>query len=385
MLLKDKRVWIIAIIFAVCIVYLMPTILNWEPRWWPAQKINLGLDLQGGMHVVLTADVDKAIQDEMIRHVDTIKNVFKDRSLSYKDVRYDQTKKALIVEFNDADSLNKGETYLRDNWKDFDISGGGELTLALTMNKEFVTYVRQNALKQARETISNRVDEFNVREPEIYVQGTDQIVVRLPGIVDPSRALKLIGRTAVLEFKMVNDKAGRAPTREQLLQPYGGVEPAGYKVYESRGKTGGESGFYLLRETAELSGAYLVDARTGYDQYQQPAVDFSFNNEGAQKFATITGANIGKQLAIVLDNVVYSAPVIQSRIAANGQITGSFTREEALDLAIVLRAGALPVPVRLDENRTVGATLGSDSIRSGLLSFVVGLVAVVLFMGIYYR
>jgi preprotein translocase subunit SecD len=385
MMWQDKRVWVIAVVFAVCIIWLIPTMTGWDPPWWPAQKINLGLDLQGGMHVVLAVDVDRAIRDEMIHHVDTIKAVFKDRSLVYKDVHFDQARGALVIQFDDAASQAKVESYLKENWRDFDVKSSG-LALSLTMNKAYVTSVRSNALRQAKETISNRVDKFNVREPEIYTQGADQIVVRLPGEVDPERAKKLIGQTAALEFKLVNGKATRAATKEQLLAPFGGQEPAGYKVYPERGKASTDIvSYFLLREVPELSGAYLTDARAGYDQYQQPAVDFTFNSEGAQKFSTITAANIGKQLAIVLDNVVYSAPTIQSRIGARGQITGSFTRDEALDLSIVLRAGALPVPIRIDEERTVGATLGEDSIRAGVLSFAVGGLAVVFFMGFYYR
>ncbi len=386
MLLRDKRVWLIAFVFAASIVYLVPTFADWEPAWWPAQKINLGLDLQGGMHVVLAVEVDRAIQTEMGHHAETLKSVFKERGLTFKEIRYDQTQGGIVFAFDDAATLAKAETYLKENWKDFVISGAGENAVVAKMSKEWVQYVRENALKQAKETISNRVDEFNVREPEIYTQGNDQIVVRLPGVVDPGRAKELIGRTAALEFKLVNEQARFAPTKEALLQPFGGSVPVGYQVYEARGKSGPEAaGFYLLRQTPELTGAYLIDARVGYDQYQQPAVDFTFNSDGAQKFSEITGANIGKQLAIVLDDVVYSAPNIQSRIGARGQITGNFTREEALDLSIVLRAGALPVPVRIDEERTVGPTLGEDSIRSGMISFIVGLAVVVVFMAIYYR
>jgi len=394
--MKDKRVWAIVIVLIMCIVYMVPTVFDWESEWWPAQKINLGLDLQGGMHIVLAVDVDKAIKDELGHDAEVVQSVFKDRKLAYENAYYDAELGTLRVDFADAAALDKGREYLAAEWNDFEISSVGDLSLSLTMKEDVVRYIRQNALQQAVETISNRVDEFNVREPEIYTQGADQIVVRLPGVVDPARAKKLIGQTARLEFKLITEKARVAMNEQELLAPYGGKEPAGYKVYKSYesnkttdrqpGRTNRTfTGVYLMRITPEITGANLIDARVGYDQYQSPAVNFTFNDEGARQFAEITGTHIGKQLAIILDDKVYSAPRIQSRIAGRGQITGDFTRQDALDLALVLRAGALPVPIRIDEERTVGATLGSDSIAKGRMSIIVGGVFVLLFMMFYYR
>ncbi|MHA1570030.1 MAG: protein translocase subunit SecD [Alphaproteobacteria bacterium] len=384
--MKDKRIWAILAVVVISIIYLVPTVTGIDFEWWPAEKVNLGLDLQGGMHVVLTVDVDKAIRDELGHYAKLLKNVFKDRELAYEQVSYDAEKNQLQAVFADDAARKKAREYLQEYWSDYELANIGEFGISLTMREEVVRSIRQNALSQATETISNRVDEFNVREPEIYTQGEDQIVVRLPGVVDPTQAKNLIGKTAALDFKLVTEKAGFAYTEEQLLAPHGGSAPTGYQVYPLRGETREEiQGYYLLREAADMSGGYLIDARTGYDNTQMPAVNFTLNDEGTRLFADISGNNIGKQMAIVLDNKVISAPVIRSRIVGNGQITGLADREEAHNLAIVLRAGALPVPIRIDEERTVGATLGEDSIAEGTMSFIIGGVLVLIFMVIYYR
>jgi preprotein translocase subunit SecD len=389
--MKDYRILAIAAVAVISVVFLVPTFVPSlrDVSWYPAQPINLGLDLQGGMHVVLQVDVDKAIEDEL-GHIgnDTIKAVFKEENLSYEKAYVNDAGDTLVIDFASDTDRSKALDFLKDKWPRYSVSSynrDGKIGATLELKDEEVQFIRDNALRQARETLNNRIDEFNVREPEIYTQGRDQIVVRLPGVVDPGRAKKLIGRTAALEFKLVNEKARFGPSREMLLQDLGGKLTEGYEVYPHKGSRTGQDSFYMLRKTPDLSGAFLTDARVGYDEYQNPAVDFQFNEEGARKFGDLTSANINKQLVILLDGVVYSAPVIRSRISARGQITGDFPRAEALDLAIVLRAGALPVPVNIEEERTVGATLGADSIAKGRLSFIVGGVVVLLFMLIYYR
>ena len=389
--MKDYRVLAIIAVAIVSVVFLAPTFLPalQEVSWYPAQQINLGLDLQGGMHVVLHVDVDKAIRDEL-GHIgqDTIKSVYADKKLKYDKAFVNESGKKLVVVFAGDSDRSAAQAFMAADWPRYDVgttSDDGKPALTLSLRDDEIKFIRQNALRQARETLNNRIDEFNVREPEIYTQGADQIVVRLPGVVDPGRAKKLIGRTAALEFKLVNEKGRFAPSRELLLQDFGGQPPDGYDVYPNNKSRNGQDQFYLLRTTPDFSGGFLSDARVGYDEYQNAAVDFQMNAEGSTLFARLTEQNIDRQLVILLDNVVYSAPVIRSRIPGRGQITGDFPREEALDLAIVLRAGALPVPVKIEEERTVGATLGEDSIAKGMLSFVIGGVLVLLFMVVYYR
>jgi preprotein translocase subunit SecD len=388
--MKDQKILIIAVVSLLSIAALIPTITGWEAPWYPAHKINLGLDLQGGMHIVLQVDVNKAVADDLgrIGQAD-IPESLKEKNVTPTKAYVAPSGDRLIVEFANEGDRSTARSLFEASWKRFvveDYSAGGVTGLSLTLHKEELQYIKENALKQARQMIDNRINEFGVREPEIYTSGGDQIIVRLPGVVDPGRAKKLIGRTAVLEFKLLTDKAAAAQTKEALLAPYNGQVPEGYAIYEKRGKGArGEESFYLLRKTPDFSGAYIAGATVENDQYQGPAVGFTLNSDGATKFSALTAANIHKQLVILLDDQIYSAPVINSRIGARGQITGEFTRDEAQDLAIVLRAGALPVPVHIEEERTVGATLGEDSIRRGKVSFIVGGLAVVFFMALYYR
>ncbi len=389
--MKDYRVLAILAVAVASVVFLLPTFVPSldEVSWYPAEPINLGLDLQGGMHVVLHVDVDKAIKDEL-GHVgkDTLPGALQEKNLLFEKAYVNKAGDELIITFADDTARTATKAFLEENWSRVEVDDydPGEIVgLTLSLQKDEVKFIRQNAMRQAREVLNNRIDEFGVSEPEIYTQGADQIVVRLPGVVDPSRAKKLIGRTAALEFKLVNEKGRYAPTKELLLADFGGTPPEGYGVYPHKESRTGQDTFYMLRITPDLSGAFLTDARVGYDEYQNPAVDFQFNAEGSALFGDITAANINKQLVILLDDIVYTAPVIRSRISSRGQITGDFTRDDALDMAIVLRAGALPVPIQIEEERTVGATLGEDSIAKGKLSFLVGGALVLLFMLFYYK
>ncbi|OGL43642.1 MAG: protein-export membrane protein SecD, partial [Candidatus Schekmanbacteria bacterium RBG_13_48_7] len=209
----------------------------------------------------------------------------------------------------------------------------------------------------------------------------DRILIQLPGVEDIKRAKSLIGKTALLELHMVKDSG---TTREDIKGRYGNEVPDGFKIFPSTGASRTEK-FYLLTETPQITGADLENAFTGQDQYNMPSVNFTLNRRGAAKFAKLTGENIGKQLAIVLDGVVQSSPVIQGRISKSGEITGRFTTQEAHDLALVLRSGALPASVKYLEERSVGAALGHDSIQKGITSAILGGILVILFMLIYYR
>ena len=244
--------------------------------------------------------------------------------------------------------------------------------------------MKKLAVDQALETIRNRIDQFGVTEPDIRRQGENRILIQLPGVQDPQRAKDLIGRTALLEFKLVDE----AHDLNSALQ---GSVPAGseilYKIDEDRDTKRTSKTPFLLKKSALLTGASLTDARVQLDsQYGEPYVSIEFDKKGARMFERVTGENVNKRLAIVLDNKVYSAPTIQERIAGGkARITGRFTMEEARDLAIILRAGALPAPVTILEERTVGPSLGADSIRLGLISMAVGGILVLLFMAFYYK
>jgi len=281
-----------------------------------------------------------------------------------------------------------------------DLRGGTHLLLELDVSKlneqagsQKVTVA--DALDRAAEIVRNRVDQFGVSEPYIAKQGDRFIVVQLPGISDPRRAKDIIGKTALLEFRMVNDSKeaqdASAKIRE-LGDPFasdGSVKPEAQKLLPKGAelfKARDESNFYVLKSTPELTGAYVVNAKVEMGQYSYPHVSFVLNTEGGKLFAHTTEVNAGKSMAIVLDGVVQSAPRINERIpGGRGIIEGNFAMEDARDLALVLRAGALPAPIRIAEERTIGPGLGEDSIRKGIMGSLIGCALIFVFMGFYYK
>ncbi len=261
---------------------------------------------------------------------------------------------------------------------------GGIWKLQLVLDSKETDYIRKRAIDQALEIIRNRIDQFGVSEPEITLQGTDEILVQLPGIRDPQRAINLIGQTALLEFKLVDDEGNI----DEALK--GSIPPGDVILYQRSvdPQTGAVRKVpYLLKEKTLMTGEFIKDARVSLDsQFHEPYVSMEFTDVGAKLFEQITGANVKKRLAIILDNNVYSAPEIRERIpGGRAQITGRFTTEEANDLAVVLRSGALPAPVKILEQRMVGPSLGQDSIHKGIVSTLISAAAVVLFMIVYYK
>ena len=373
-----KQLWLrIGIVAAVLVIsawYLSP----------PRKTINLGLDLQGGIHLVLGVDVDKALESQVERASDTIRADLEKKGIGVSRIeRRGPTE--LVVQLASPQTWNDAQGVLRDQAvfepKEAD-QAAGRVTLALRP-KEAAT-LRDLAVRQGLETIRNRVDQFGVAEPSIQQQGDNRILIQLPGIQDPERAKALIGKTALLEFKLVDDRVdpetalrSGAPEGDEILYQ---------RRVDKETKQERKIPFVVQRK-AYLTGRDLSTARVSIDQNtSEPYVSVEFNTAGAKAFADLTDANVGKRLAIVLDGNVHSAPVIRERIpSGRAQITGGFTTEDATDLAIVLRAGALPAPVQVLEERTVGPSLGADSIRRGLLSTLTAALAVVVFMLIYYR
>lgn len=274
-----------------------------------------------------------------------------------------------------------------------DLRGGSSLLLELDVSKLSGKESLNEAMQRAIEIVRNRIDQYGVGEIPITRQGEKWISVQLPGIANPEQAEALIGKTAMLEFRIVKDDAAaqeainKLNELEEPFNPDGTLTDAAAKlVPEGISVMRDKQGFLVaLTDTAAVTGADLEDARVTTGEYGYPAVSFQFNGEGAKKFGNLTGANLNKNLAIILDNTVQSAPSIKARITRDGQITGQFTMEEARQLAIVLRAGALPAPVNIIEKRTIGPSLGEDSIKSGIKASLVGFIFIVLFMSIYYR
>jgi preprotein translocase subunit SecD len=288
----------------------------------------------------------------------------------------------------DQKNIDRFEKLLDKEFKDLRMvsrSTQGEiLTIVMDLPDRETDQIKKLATEQALETIRNRIDQFGVSEPDIRQQGEKRILIQLPGIKDTKRAKDLIGRTALLEFKLLDEThdlnaamQGNVPPGSEVL--YGIKEdPETKRIIKTP---------YLIKKRTLLTGAHLMDARVQIDsQYNEPYVSIDFDKKGGRDFARITEANVKKRLAIVLDDKVYSAPVIQEKITGGeARITGNFTTEEARDLAIALRAGALPAPVNILEERTVGPSLGTDSINKGLISMCVGGIFVIMFMIIYYR
>jgi len=376
-----KSVSIIGVILA-AIVFLLPTFLN----TWPHKKINLGLDLQGGMHLVLEVQNIKAVEVEMERTIQEIKKQLRKDGVKHLGISR-LNDNSILAKFPVGDNKSAFETVLSKNFENLIIqkphTDNNIVSFKLALPEKEIENLKKMATEQALETIRNRIDEFGVSEPDIRIQGKNRILLQLPGIKDPDRAKDLIGKTAQLTFQIVDDEA-------DVGSALNGTPPVGDEIlYQTKYEAGSSVPIktpFLIKKRVLLDGSLLTDARVEFDQFQQPQIGIEFSRKGARIFDRITGENINKRLAIVLDKTVYSAPVIQDRIAGGkARITGSFTLDDAKDLAIALRAGSLPAPVKIIEERTVGPTLGADSIRTGLISMMVGGFLVILFMVIYYK
>lgn len=281
----------------------------------------------------------------------------------------------------------KAKELIAENYPSLqDISISKENMLSYMLEKQAADRVRQYAVDQSLEVVRNRIDEFGVSEPVIQRQGEKkQVVVQLPGVTDPDRAINLIGKTAQLKFYIVDDNVSASEIESGNI-PFDDVILYQKQTDPITGQTTGRTPF-VLKKDAVLTGDYLVDAEVSISStYNQPIVQFRMDAAGSKLFEEITGDNIGNRMAIVLDDNVYSAPVIKSRIpGGSAYIDGMDSMQEAKDLAIVLRAGSLPAPVSIEENRTVGPSLGQDSINSGLKAALIGLLLIVVFMLVYYR
>lgn len=386
------RAGIAVLVMAASLFYLTPTAVSDLPDFWkkhlPTDKIPLGLDLQGGTHLVLEVDTNKAVETILQRTAESLKDTLMEKKVRFRLLEKAEKSGLVAYELPDRPSREAFEKVIRDSFPDLEIASTeareGRETVYVRIREKRIGELKKHAVEQSVETIRNRVDQFGVTEPEIIPEGADRIVIQLPGIKDTARAKNLIGKTALLEFKLVDDEH---PLEEALR---GNVPEGSQLAYEHR--LDRESGRkitvpILLKSKTVLTGGALESAKVAIgDRFGEPHVALKFNAQGAQDFDRITGENVKKRLAIVLDGVVYSAPVIQERISGgNAQITGSFTMDEAKDLAIVLRAGALPAPVSILEERTVGPSLGQDSIDKGVWSAILGGILVALFMIVYYK
>ncbi len=421
------RFLLFAFFTVMSIVYIYPTVggLDLTKTNFPfKKKINLGLDLQGGLYMVLGVDFNKVFKDVVERQGVSFQERAKVKSIPVTKVEMVREGATaddphFSIEFDPA---QREAVYklVKDEYWNLRLAGENPGKLVYGLSREYRQEVRDKTINQSIEVIRNRIDEFGVAEPQITSQGSDRVVVELPGVKDIDRAKDLIGRTAKLEFKIVDDKSMAPAALQSLIAD---IEKAGNFKYEESGKfsdyvkklnegahgkipEGTEIAFektkvqgqaesfrvpFLLTSRADVTGDDLQDATVAFDQEtQRPNVSFSFNPKGAANFGKLTESNLQKRLAIVLDGIVHSAPVIQSRISDRGQITlGQGDRDklmvEAKDLAIVLRAGALPAQLDFLEQRVVGPSLGQDSIKKSAFASIIGSLAVFVLVSIIYK
>ena len=355
------------------------------PGWLKARQLQLGLDLKGGVHLVLKVHTVEAVRTFTSTTSEQLRESLRTAGVNYSTVTL-AAHNAFRVEGVPADRDAEFRRISDEQVSgSYDRGSGAGGTYTFTMKPNIEADMRRQAVEQALETIDRRVNALGVSEPNIseYGQGEDQILVQLPGVTEVQRAKELVGKTAALELKIV--ESGPAPTREALLQGTGGQVPEGQEVVSGASFDGAGTSFYLVRKVAGITGADLRGANPTIDEYNKPAVRFLLTSEGARKMRRLTGENINRMLAIILDGSVESAPRIESPIADEGRITGSFTNQEVQDLSLVLRSGALPAPMSYLEEEVVGPSLGADSIRSGVLASIAGLILVIVFMLAYYK
>ena len=368
--------WAIAVTVIVClfgVFFAAPNFFDEPPGFLPEQQVNLGLDLQGGAHLLLEVEIEEVVTASL----ESIRSQVR-RELRRRQPRIGYARRGLTVEGNavvirgiSPGDMEEARDRLRNIDRDAPISvSDGVIRLEFT--EQALIDRRQRAIEQSIEVVRRRVDETGVSEPTIQQQGEDRIIVQMPGIDDPERIKRLLGTTAKLTFHLVNEEASVTDAVDR------GNVPLGSKVFYE--DDAGTRIPYVVFDEVVVSGERLVDAQATF-QDGQPIVSFRFDAAGGQQFGRVTSENVGRRLAIVLDNAVVSAPRIQSAIVGgSGIITGVFTVQETVDLALVLRAGALPAPLHILEERTVGPGLGADSIAAGKIASIVGFIAVVVFM-----
>lgn len=407
-------------IIVLAVTTVVPSFYDNTPSWWKKymapEGLRLGLDLQGGMHLVLQVNLQKAEENTLELAANDLKDTLAEESVTAVQTN-SGSKDTIIFTLPNVSAVDKVQALIEDGFDEeldvqVDAKEGSFPRIILQLSQEKKDYIKNNAVAQSLEIIRNRIDQFGVAEPVIIRQGADEIVIQLPGVKDPERAMKLLGDTAQLEFKLVAETeganidqlvanavesgqwSGKWQERDEVTELnrlLAGSLPANTAIYFERlvdKQTGIESSRPILLETKVLMTGDMVknaQVRIG-GTFNEPYVSLDMTSRGGKVFATLTEKNVGRRMAIVLDGVVKSAPVIRERIlGGSAQISGSFSHEEASDLAIVLRVGALPAPVDVIQNMTVGSTLGKDSIQKGLLSGIFGALMVLGFMVIYYR
>jgi preprotein translocase subunit SecD len=391
------KITLIALVSAAGILFTLPNFLDRStaeglPDWVPHKQINLGLDLQGGSHLLLEVDTNAVVLERLENLVEGARADLRKDRIGYSGGLGVTDGSKVLVRVRKPDQMEKALEIVKalgnamtpnamgqGGGRDIEVEVLDGNIIQITMTEEAILDRKRAAVEQSIEIVRRRIDQTGTREPTIQRQGDDRILIQLPGVKDPDRIKRLLGKTAKMVFRFVDIKSNVA----DVLRT--GRVPPGSELLEQEAKEAdGEPRQYLVRKRVMVSGESLVDADATFDQ-GRPVVSFRFDSVGAKKFADATSKNVGRLFAIVLDNKVISAPEIQSPIlGGSGIISGSFTVPEANDLAVLLRAGALPAPLKILEERTVGPDLGADSIRAGKIASGLAFVLVMVFMFMFY-
>ncbi|NRA02246.1 MAG: protein translocase subunit SecD [Myxococcales bacterium] len=380
MSLRARVVWV-SVVLLLGALLALPSFFSAEQQaenaFIPDGGINLGLDLQGGIHWLLRIDSPTRVRQEMDQIGRSIQGFLSDEQLPAAELQINAENQLELRA--DPATLARVRGYLDD--ENLDIEDRGE-SLLIEVSSVRYKQIISLGVAQALDVLRRRIDSLGVSEPVIAPQGDERILVQMPGNVNPAQAASILAKTTFLEFKIVEDAAAN----EALLgDRYPGGLPEDREIVVVRNADGGVSEALLVPGRAELTGSMLVDSRLSFDRRNRPIVTFEWDSEGTRIFREFTGNHIGDRLAAIIDGEVVTAPVIQSRIGRRGQIEGNFTQQEAADLSVRLRSGALPVPLEIEEERAVGPALGRDSIERGIMSILVAGLVVVLFMILYYR
>jgi preprotein translocase subunit SecD len=378
------QTWKLVLILGVCllgVIFALPnafapeTLAHW-PSYVPKKQVSLGLDLRGGSHLLLEVDMGAVEKERLASLVDEVRTQLTAAKIGYTDLRADSNR--VIFTVRDLDRVKDARDIVTKIDPDMDVQIGTGGAASVTPNQVAQTQRRASAVEQSIEIVRRRIDALGTKEPTVQREGDDRILVQVPGVDNPEHVKDILKQTAKMTFQLVDVNASPEDARNGKLPPGDVLLPS------DTTRNGQPTQFYVVRRRVMVSGETLVDAQPTF-QNNEPVVSFKFDSTGARRFGDATRDNVKKPFAIVLDNKVISAPVIQEPIlGGSGIISGSFTTQSATDLALLLRAGALPAPLTVLEERTVGPDLGADSIHAGALASIVGVALVIVFMIVFY-
>jgi preprotein translocase subunit SecD len=397
------KIWLIVAVIVLSVAFMvLGPIADWGDSWSVIREkgivagfqknIHLGLDLKGGTHLILQVQVQDAVKADANQAMERLKEDLRNNNITYSDLSLAPDNSGVIVlKGVPPESTGTLRGLVRDRLPEYELHSGADNNWTIEMNPTALSQLKSRAVEQAIETIRNRIDQLGVSEPTIQQHGLGdyQILVQLPGVDDPARVKEIMQSTAMLDIRQALDNGRFYDTQEAVLQAHGGVLPPDSEIVPGQAAAsqgeGPRQGYYLLTRASAVSGRDLRDAQPGTNENGQPAVKFNLTREGGNRFYNFTSAHVGDYLAVVLDGRVRSVATIREPIRDSGEISGSMDDQQAKDLAMVLRSGALPAGIKYLQDSTVGPSLGADSIREGVHAAIYGMAAVMIFMLVYYR